>query len=91
MPDPIWNFNPRSDERSDISRYFAVDINIDFNPRSDERSDVKYTVYNDTLLISIHAPTNGATDDKSGKMGFYKNFNPRSDERSDRKVERHSI
>ena len=33
------NFNPRSDERSDISSYTHLIAILYFNPRSDERSD----------------------------------------------------
>ena len=33
------NFNPRSDERSDINVTMLVKIIAYFNPRSDERSD----------------------------------------------------
>ena len=32
-----------------------------FNPRSDERSDVEAEISAQQLIISIHAPTNGAT------------------------------
>ena len=34
-------------------------------------------------LISIHAPTNGATFGKDSRMSAHRHFNPRSDERSD--------
>ncbi len=56
----------------------------DFNPRSYERSD-NYIFAARVIghLISIHAPTRGATI--SDNLRFYRiqNFNPRSYERSD--------
>ena len=55
-------FNPRSHERSDRSDYCTVRYSTDFNPRSHERSDVVCARLVVTrLLISIHAPTRGAT------------------------------
>ena len=58
----IINFNPRSDERSDCLSLFNIVTVWDFNPRSDERSDELALMHQEIgQLISIHAPTNGAT------------------------------
>ena len=54
-------FNPRSDERSDTPLFFKMYNKLYFNPRSDERSDIAGQVPVSFSLISIHAPTNGAT------------------------------
>ena len=57
------NFNPRSHEGSDSNQLPEYNICNNFNPRSHEGSD---EVLKDALycgLISIHAPTRGATFD----------------------------
>ena len=55
-------FNPRSDERSDDVYKNVCVTNFYFNPRSDERSDYNILMtYFALFIISIHAPTNGAT------------------------------
>ena len=54
-----------------------------FNPRSYKRSD---TILVDALacaLISIHAPTRGATTGQYGYANWKNDFNPRSYKRSD--------
>ena len=56
-----YNFNPRSDERSDDRLYPPCNLVRYFNPRSDERSDDVNSFFDGVLSISIHAPTNGAT------------------------------
>ena len=56
-----WNFNPRSDERSDRKWQSLVSMTFYFNPRSDERSDIRGSKAGRGRAISIHAPTNGAT------------------------------
>ena len=38
-----------------------VGVYIDFNPRSHEGSDLQRLVYHEIIVISIHAPTRGAT------------------------------
>ena len=76
-------FNPRSDERSDLSSSLVPTISTYFNPRSDERSD-------DNFAGGGGASTdfNPRSDERSD-MGVkdrrctYGYFNPRSDERSD--------
>ena len=55
-----------------------------FNPRSHERSDVSSRIFIANALISIHAPTRGATASKSTGRRALIYFNPRSHERSDR-------
>ena len=54
-----------------------------FNPRSDERSDDVSISNDNDNVISIHAPTNGATCSFSQNSLNDGYFNPRSDERSD--------
>ena len=55
------DFNPRSHERSDPGDFLHHRILHNFNPRSHERSD-SYAYQKDIpKIISIHAPTRGAT------------------------------
>ena len=81
---PLCNFNPRSHERSDIHIKFIAVMFLNFNPRSHERSDVRYSVFIGPSVISIHAPTRGATSKAVGCASTKSNFNPRSHERSDK-------
>ena len=61
QPLTLQNFNPRSHERSDhITQSFVFRF-FNFNPRSHERSDETYKTLYISDLISIHAPTRGAT------------------------------
>ena len=60
-------------------------IIVDFNPRSHERSDRFYCYALCYDVISIHAPTRGATS-QSVKSRGCTDFNPRSHERSDKKT-----
>ena len=76
-------FNPRSDERSDDTPDTEPDGGWDFNPRSDERSDDTQLIIYRADVISIHAPTNGATNSHIKEVLLFMHFNPRSDERSD--------
>ncbi len=57
----IYNFNPRSHEGSDISSYPPMLNSQHFNPRSHEGSDGYLYQPGNVPLISIHAPTKGAT------------------------------
>ena len=58
----LHHFNPRSHEGSDPFRFCMNQMMIYFNPRSHERSDdVADSVYGSMPVISIHAPTKGAT------------------------------
>ena len=76
-------FNPRSHEGSDRTRSRSCSSGNGFNPRSHEGSDPPNwcTIY--PFIVSIHAPTKGATStartDCFGTVGF----NPRSHEGSD--------
>ena len=58
----IINFNPRSHERSDCHRNTLIFAEIYFNPRSHERSDTLEQTAGLNNIISIHAPTRGATE-----------------------------
>ena len=54
-----------------------------FNPRSYKRSDLRKTKAPAMLIISIHAPTRGATTHPYRNRSYCYNFNPRSYKRSD--------
>ena len=54
-------FNPRSYKRSDLIVEISRFQPVDFNPRSYKRSDLRKTKAPAMLIISIHAPTRGAT------------------------------
>ena len=61
QPLTLQNFNPRSHERSDhITQSFVFRF-FNFNPRSHERSDNYIPDEFKSYIISIHAPTRGAT------------------------------
>ena len=55
------NFNPRSYKRSDATRSNCNIFYLDFNPRSYKRSDDIIVFKFILSVISIHAPTRGAT------------------------------
>ena len=55
------DFNPRSHEGSDSAHRLHYGIIFHFNPRSHEGSDARYTYDSSQNIISIHAPTRGAT------------------------------
>ena len=62
-----FHFNPRSHEGSDATEFATDKIPDNFNPRSHEGSDdVADSVFGSMPVISIHAPTKGATS------AFYK-------------------
>ena len=79
---PLY-FNPRSHEGSDNSRVTPAFYIMDFNPRSHEGSDERRLINEHDNLISIRAPTRGATIrfDVCYFLDAY--FNPRSHEGSD--------
>ena len=63
----VKNFNPRSHKGSDMVYALRLVEKEDFNPRSHKGSDygnIKTTSYN---IISIHAPTRGATCTRKNK------------------------
>ena len=77
-------FNPRSYKRSDMGRRFSVVVyKTYFNPRSYKRSDLLLFYSYHTSLISIHAPTRGATIKPYPLIRAALYFNPRSYKRSD--------
>ena len=55
------NFNPRSHEGSDVEIPMVKAIYCYFNPRSHEGSDKILAPFLSDFIISIHAPTRGAT------------------------------
>ncbi len=54
-------FNPRSYKRSDSSVSLSTKLQKTFNPRSYKRSDAEFKQFPAWFLLSIHAPTRGAT------------------------------
>ena len=80
---PLCHFNPRSHERSDLAVKTVTQSASYFNPRSHERSDNKQMPVSLYRLISIHAPTRGATHLILLPANSVFDFNPRSHERSD--------
>ena len=55
------NFNPRSYKRSDHRTDIITTKIGNFNPRSYKRSDNCFHNWHNLFIISIHAPTRGAT------------------------------
>ena len=55
------NFNPRSHEGSDTCVLMMASYHINFNPRSHEGSDLECLKGYHVFMISILAPTRGAT------------------------------
>ena len=55
------NFNPRSHKGSDKNACLDPGGRSDFNPRSHKGSDVSVIEGAVKIIISIHAPTRGAT------------------------------
>ncbi len=83
---PSWPeryFNPRSHERSDLNERLQRLRTANFNPRSHERSDTERVPRQRNPMISIHAPTRGATASPVSTGCQPYDFNPRSHERSD--------
>ena len=62
-------FNPRSYKRSDELLSGSVHAITNFNPRSYKRSDLLESLGIEDNIISIHAPTRGAT------KNYYENVN----------------
>ena len=70
------------EERQHTIKFLCV--MSDFNPRSHERSDpIKINADSRHDIISIHAPTRGATILRIYRASIIIDFNPRSHERSD--------
>ena len=57
----ILNFNPRSREGSDSTRFLVAVAGLHFNPRSREGSDPRERTAPCGARISIHASVKGAT------------------------------
>ena len=57
----ILYFNPRSYKRSDRKNDTRLNKGLYFNPRSYKRSDFNVDILTLQTIISIHAPTRGAT------------------------------
>ena len=68
------NFNPRSHEGSDDYTPNSRTISSDFNPRSHEGSDPACFYPETGKIISIHAPTRGATDPEYHRNLVQKKF-----------------
>ena len=78
------DFNPRSHEGSDMCPWIFLYHELNFNPRSHEGSDLCRRWIRRSIMISIHAPTRGATCFTHYDFPFLLYFNPRSHEGSDR-------
>ncbi len=57
----VTHFNPRSHKGSDETKKYSRRDYPDFNPRSHKGSDPTDVIGENTLPISTHAPTKGAT------------------------------
>ncbi len=82
---PLWYFNPRSREGSDLwvwraKRYAFISIHAPAKGATAKNSVSKRTIE----AISIHAPAKGATRGSHTRRMEGANFNPRSREGSDR-------
>ena len=77
------DFNPRSHKGSDKAYVQIVPSARDFNPRSHKGSDYIVLFSYDSRLISIHAPTRGATCKHNLLLYHNQYFNPRSHKGSD--------
>ena len=79
-------FNPRSHERSDFNCIVHSTIFLIFQSTLPREERLYFTHwFSSPFLISIHAPTRGATS-AGFLMGDSHDFNPRSHERSDVRV-----
>ena len=76
-------FNPRSHEGSDGVSFTIKDKTANFNPRSHEGSDSESLKVKTGIMISIRAPTRGATSSEYLFRLSPNYFNPRSHEGSD--------
>ena len=78
------DFNPRSHEGSDSGNSIPFSFTYHFNPRSHEGSDDGSAADSGgASVISIHAPTRGATLTSMIFTSYASHFNPRSHEGSD--------
>ena len=77
------HFNPRAHEGRDGATLLTILRYPDFNPRAHEGRDVKCRLKVFFFLISIHAPTRGATSLGHAYLVPFKHFNPRAHEGRD--------
>ena len=79
----LKNFNTRSHERSDNGWWLSRGAGSNFNPRSHERSDNYIPDEFKSYIISIHAPTRGATmtSDETGMVAIFQSTLPREERR----------
>ena len=77
----LKNFNTRSHERSDNGWWLSRGAGSNFNPRSHERSDNYIPDEFKSYIISIHAPTRGATmtSDETGMVAIFQSTLPREE------------
>ena len=80
-----YYFNPRSHERSDLATQKLPLPHRYFNPRSHERSDKAQNYLKRYYIISIHAPTRGATSaspSQSNDIRLFQSTLPREERQS---------
>ena len=65
---PFKHFNPRTHVGCDQQRTFTVHDQLDFNPRTHVGCDAFSRPAFSAFIISIHAPTWGATQELTGKI-----------------------
>ena len=77
----LKNFNTRSHERSDNGWWLSRGAGSNFNPRSHERRDNYIPDEFKSYIISIHAPTRGATmtSDETGMVAIFQSTLPREE------------
>ena len=71
-------FNPRSHKGSDAPEMYRRPVSEGFNPRSHKGSDVSVAASGAYFVVSIHAPTKGATshDKINGGMVMFQSTLP---------------
>ena len=72
------DFNPRTHVGCDVVRGTPQRGGGDFNPRTHVGCDSDKPHAASCMMISIHAPTWGATARSQGLQGIHDNFNPRT-------------
>ena len=80
---PILCFNPRTYKRCDRSNRNSRRKNRSFNPRTYKRCDYANEDLQNVYIVSIHAPTRGATFWVFGCQNTEQGFNPRTYKRCD--------
>ena len=78
------SFNPRPHARGDVIIYDSIERQVSFNPRPHARGDVLFLSCNiSVVMVSIHAPTRGATRCPCAWWKLDLRFNPRPHARGD--------